>query len=67
MAIIVISINLLGLIWCYTQQSDKVTDITYSLSFFILVTILWSMHADSPLMCVVAQGILDGLLTRVVP
>jgi len=38
---IVVIINLIGLIWCYTQQSDKVTDLFYSLSFFIVVTVLW--------------------------
>lgn len=44
---IVVFINLAGLIWCYTQQSDKVTDLFYSLSFFAIAAIGWVLNADS--------------------
>jgi steroid 5-alpha reductase family enzyme len=44
---IVLLINLLGLIWCFTMQSDKLTDLIYSVSFFILTIILWWTSADS--------------------
>lgn len=44
---IVIVINALGLSWCYIQQSDKVTDLFYSLSFIVLTSILWFQKADS--------------------
>lgn len=44
---IVVIINLVGLIWCYTQQSDKVTDLFYSLSFLLLTLILWWQNGDS--------------------
>ena len=44
---IVLVLNAAGLFWCYTQQSDKVTDLIYSLSFFLLTALLWYNHADS--------------------
>jgi steroid 5-alpha reductase family enzyme len=39
--IAVIVLNLAGLIYCYTQQSDKVTDLIYALSFEVLAFVLW--------------------------
>ncbi|MFT5645829.1 MAG: steroid 5-alpha reductase family enzyme [Aureispira sp.] len=43
----VIIINAIGLIWGYTQQSDKATDLFYSLSFAALTGVLWFAEADS--------------------
>lgn len=43
----VIIINAIGLIWGYTQQSDKATDLFYSLSFAALTIVLWFTAADS--------------------
>lgn len=45
--LIVFAINALGLLWCYSQQSDKVTDLFYSLSFIILTGFLWFQQADN--------------------
>jgi len=43
----VLIINAIGLIWGYTQQSDKATDLFYSLSFIALTGVLWLTKADS--------------------
>jgi steroid 5-alpha reductase family enzyme len=43
----VVIINAIGLIWGYTQQSDKATDLFYSLSFAALTGVLWFRGADS--------------------
>lgn len=43
----VLVINTIGLLWGYTQQSDKATDLFYSLSFAGLTFILWLGKADS--------------------
>lgn len=43
----VILINAIGLIWGYTQQSDKATDLFYSLSFVALTSLLWYTKADN--------------------
>lgn len=43
----VVIINTIGLIWGYTQQSDKATDLFYSLSFATLTSVLWFASADS--------------------
>lgn len=43
----VILINVIGLLWGYIQQSDKATDLFYSLSFAGLTLILWLGKADS--------------------
>lgn len=43
----VVIINAIGLIWGYTQQSDKATDLFYSLSFASLTVFLWFASADS--------------------
>ncbi len=32
----IVLINLIGLIWAYTRQSDKLTDLIYGVSFFIM-------------------------------
>ena len=32
----IVLINLIGLIWAYTRQSDKLTDLIYGMSFFIM-------------------------------
>ena len=44
---IVVLINVLGLAWCYGMQSDKVTDLIYSLSFILLTSVLWWSHDNS--------------------
>ncbi len=38
---IVILLNIIGLAWCYLLQSDKLTDLTYSLCFAIVSVWLW--------------------------
>lgn len=43
----VIAINAIGLLWGYAQQSDKATDLFYSLSFAVLTGVLWFTEADS--------------------
>jgi len=45
--LIVIILNISGLMWCYTQQSDKVTDLIYALSFLLLTAVAWLSSADS--------------------
>lgn len=43
---VVFLLNFLGLLWCYFRQSDKLTDLIYSLSFLLLSTILLFVKAD---------------------
>ncbi|MCH2021441.1 MAG: DUF1295 domain-containing protein [Saprospiraceae bacterium] len=45
--LIVLCINLAGLFFCYTQQSDKATDLIYSISFFALTLTLWLSNHSS--------------------
>lgn len=33
--VFIFALNIIGLIYCYTAQSDTLTDISYGLSFFI--------------------------------
>ncbi|WP_052599175.1 DUF1295 domain-containing protein [Aureispira sp. CCB-QB1] len=43
----VIIINTIGFVWGYTQQSDKATDLFYSISFASLTGVLWFQGANS--------------------
>lgn len=61
----VILLNVVGLAWCYLLQSDKLTDLIYSLSFALIVCILWlndpgSLIDHSPHLLVTAWAIRLG-------
>lgn len=44
---IVVGINCLGWLWCYSQQSDKGTDLCYTLSFLLVSLVLWWQLGNS--------------------
>lgn len=55
---IVVLLNAAGLAWCYIMQSDKLTDLIYSLSFIALTAWLWSQHDNSSI-----HHLLLGMIT----